>query len=668
MVLPFPFDQVENFFRDLFNSISAAISNIVSNVISGLSSAFSSLSTIITNTAASIKTAFFSTMTLFKDQILGALSGVPGKVAGLLGGIEAAIAPFLNQIKSTVQNLINSALQVINNVVIPGIQNIYNFVTSIPGVIYNRLQPIISHTSQQLQNAFSSTAKFIQNLPGQIWNQITQFGSDLSLQFQNGFNKLVQDTNNLFIVSSSNLQGTQDLISGFNQFAFQAGQNFEKLGKDIASSTIGFFDVIKTAFNGIWDDHILPFLQAPQQLADKIISVIHPTGSITPDEARNQMNIAGAAAIAGMTASAAAGLVIEGFTFGQVDISLQVINDAMNNIGVSTFARDLVTFEYVEGVRPAARRQVLRKYEPNIPGPGDLVNMVVKEAFVPELRTPAPEIFADNMRENGFTRFWSDTFWTAHWVPIDLDRITEMFHRGIITEADFIRRLIILDFRPDDTELVKEVLFKLPNRVEARLMARFGLLTDAQLDEIIKAEGVREDFVPALRTMMQDFALTSIFSKTETEAITSYENGLINEDEVRHMLTSIKRPPNVINSDVNLVKFKRETKFRDLQVKAVVSAMKKGTISINTAETRLQSIGVDSEFIGFIIAEQNWILSVAVSAKTKSAAKDLTVAQLTKAVKEGHISVEDTLNALTAKGYDADEARVLMQISGAITA
>lgn len=668
MVLPFPFDQVENFFRDMFNQISIAVSKIVNSVISGLSNMITAIATTISNATASLKTAFYSTMTLFKDQILGALSGVPSKVAGLLGGIAEAVAPILNSFRSVVQSLLNSALQIINNTVIPGLQNIYGFVTTLPEKIYSRLSTLITPIISQLQTGFSNFIKSLETLPGKIWNQLTQWGSDLSKAFSAGFNSLVLETNKIFIVASNNLQGTQDLISGFNQFAFQAGASFEKLSKDVLDIGAGFFQIIQKSFESIYASHIQPLLNLPAELSRKISAIIHPTGSITPADAMLQMQLAGTASLVGLTASSAASVVIEGFTFGQVDISLQVINDMLDRIGITTYAKDLVLFEYEEGVRPAARRQVLSKYEPLIPGPGDLVNMVVKEAFVPELRTPAPAIFSDHMRENGFTKFWSDTFWTAHWQPIDVDRITEMFHRGIISEADFIRRLIILDFRPDDTELVKKVLFKLPNRVEARIMARFGLLKDEQLDEIIKAEGVREDFVPALRIMMQEFALGSIYSKTESEAITSYEDGLINEAQVRSMLTDVKRPPGVIDADVRLVKLKRETKFRAFQVKTVVDAMKKGEMTVTVAQARLNQIGVDSEFIGFIIAEFNWLMSVSVSEATASKAKDLSAAQLTKAVKEGLITAENALNALKAKGYDADEARVLMQLAGALTA
>ncbi|MGH9879591.1 MAG: hypothetical protein ACRD5H_18335, partial [Nitrososphaerales archaeon] len=331
------------------------------------------------------------------------------------------------------------------------------------------------------------------------------------------------------------------------------------------------------------------------------------------------------------------------------------IIDTLDDIGVDTFATDLITFDYEVGVKPALAREVLRRYVPLIPGPGDLVNMVVKEAFVPELRTPAPVLFSKFMAETGFDEFWSTTFWTAHWKPLDLEVITEMFHRQIITEEDFIRRLIILDFRPDDTEIVKQWLFRLPNRVEARIMARFGLLTNEQLNEIIRSEGVREDFVEPLRVMMQEFALTSIFSRTESTAIASFQEGTINEPDLVALLTKIKRPPGVIDDELALAHLRRQLDFKKEQIKSIDKAARKGLLTPEKAEAEFQKLGLDPEAISLLIGLAKFEQAISTTPDVKTNAPKLTASQILSGMRVGKIKPEDGMAALQAKGYTTEE-------------
>lgn len=666
MVLPFPFDQVENFFRQLFTDIARAVAGVVGDVVGGVNSILSGIKDFISSKISGLQTIVWNQLLAMKDQILGALSGVGPAVAGLLGGIEQAVRPFFDSVVGTVQGVFSSINSFLQNTLFPFLQNLSRNIRADTQAVFGAVSSVVAPAVEQVRQVASQIQTQVFNLPAAFWEQLTIWGTAITEQFATSTKSLSDQNNQLFQVSSNVVQGTQDLISGFNMFSFDVGQQFASLQTNISNFFAPLINFIGSAAQGMREQFLDPIIGFLQGMPSMVQNVLAPTGSITPEDARTMMFALGGPSLGAYAAANAFGIIAEFGTAGQVDEVARGIIDTLDDVGVDVFATDLITFDYEVGVKPALTREVLRRYVPNIPGTGDLVNMVVKEAFVPELRTPAPDIFKQFMRETGFDDFWSDTFWTAHWTPIDLGSITTMFHRGIIDEADFIRRLIILDFRPDDTELVKQLTFKLPNRIEARLMARFGILTDEQLDEIIQAEGVREDFVVPLRTMMQDFNLTNIFTRTESTATSAYEKGLINKSQATQLLQQIKRPPNVINADLQLMDLKRNLEFQEDELKIIEKAAKRGNITTEEALSLFQGIGIDSEVASLKVALIQFELDVSTSQDVKKAAPKLTAIQIAKAVKQGIISAEDGLSALQAKGFSAEEAQVLFTIQGAV--
>lgn len=600
-----------------------------------------------------------------KNDILGALAGVPSAVADLLGGISRAVSPFFDALRQFFQNLYADLRNILTNTIVPFLVNLgrdFNRgVNSVLGTISAVVTPLI----QQVQNTATQTINSLLNLPGQIWNQLQSWSGVIQSQLTAFGNSILSQGNNTYAAVAGLYDPIGSLTNGFNNLVRDTTAGFLQVQQFTADLFGPLGNFLLNTFEGLkkqFGDPIQGFIEG---LPDMVQAILKPTGSITPEDARIMMFALGAPSLAAQVLVTVYGNILEAATVGQVDQVGRLLTQVLGDIGVSKFSNTMLTFDYDVGVKPALTREVLRRYVPMIPGAGDLVNMVVKEAFVPELRTPAPELFSKFMAEQGFDEFWSTTFWTAHWKPLDIQIITEMFHRKIITEEDFIRRLIILDFRPDDTEIVKEWLFRLPNRVEARIMARFGLLTDEQLNEIIRSEGVREDFVEPLRVMMQEFNLTSVFSKTETAAISGFEDGILTESDTVKLLQQIKRPPGVIAQEIPLMRLKRQLDFKRRQIAIVTSAAKKGIITSDVAETEYEKLGLDPDVISLLVGIASYERNIATSDTVKTAAPKLTATQIIKATIAGDISVEDALSALAAKGYSPDEIRVLFSLAGA---
>lgn len=106
--------------------------------------------------------------------------------------------------------------------------------------------------------------------------------------------------------------------------------------------------------------------------------------------------------------------------------------------------------------------KVLALKEP-IPSTSDLVTMVVREAFVPEMVTPAPDAFAQWMAKRGWSKEWSDRYWTAHWRPIPLELAYDNLRRGYWSEKDFRRALWIHDIHPNWHDSILAVAYNPPS-------------------------------------------------------------------------------------------------------------------------------------------------------------------------------------------------------------
>lgn len=661
MVLPFPFDAVESFFNNIFNDITRTILELPSKIFNFISSGITTLSNLISSSVTNIIDRMVGLLGFFKDQIVGALVGLPSAILGLVGGVKSVIEPFFIDIFNRLSgffDFVAKSLQAnITSFILSAQNTIINAVTSLPSSI----NAFISNISNTLFTVSDRIFSEVVKLPSTLFPLFTNL-KDLFLSGINDVRNSIQ-ANLSFIANIGATLQNQIGTLGFNiQQLFTPitsllGQ-LPQIGQQLSQGILQQLGASITALKALVFD---PLFNIMQDVFSQARVAFRPTGSITPEAASTQVQQQGPLILAAQLGVLSFGALGEFFSWGQVDQVARAANDAIRQTGIDVIMKDWIVGEYEIGVRPALVRAILKKFTPLIPNPSDLVQMVVREAFVPEFRTPAPALFKQFMLEVGFDEFWSDTFWTAHWRPIEFETAANMFHRGIIDRDDLIRRLVILDFRPDDANLLQQLIFRLPNRIEARLMSRFGLLTDDQINEILRAEGVREDFIDPLRTMMQEFSLTSIFSRTETTGIAAFEDGLLGESELRGLLTKIKRPEGIIDQDLALARLKRDLEYRRFAISTVINTMKKGQIDKEQGRIELINLGLDTDRIALILARIQFELDLRTSKAVKVNAPDLTVSQLQQALKRGKITLDDTINALSAKGYDANEVRVLIE-------
>jgi hypothetical protein len=297
-----------------------------------------------------------------------------------------------------------------------------------------------------------------------------------------------------------------------------------------------------------------------------------------------------------------------------------------------------------------------------IPPAPDIVSMVVREAFVPEMVIEAPSIFMECMVKKGFAKEWSDRYWTAHFVPIALTQAYENLWRGFWTKDDFMRALHIADIHPMWREDIYKVAFKAPSARELG----YGFDTNVYtIDDIIKYRryaGLNEEDAGKAATAMVAYRTEAEREALRREALADYVAGLDNEADLRAKLAAIGGRPEIIDLWVSRAQYREGRDVKIDLVGIVKSEYLKGLLKDDELREELRSIGVKPERIELHLLE--------VQTKKKAAAKDdtaakkklLTEANISKAWELGLIPDQEFIRRLEERDYTPEDAQLLLEV------
>ena len=134
---------------------------------------------------------------------------------------------------------------------------------------------------------------------------------------------------------------------------------------------------------------------------------------------------------------------------------------------------------------------VYKELVPSIPGVSDLVRFAVREAY-PDAKT-FEEHYAKMtswIGKVGYSTYFADAFWTAHWVIPSPGQADDLLHRGLITEEAHTALYILNDIRPQDIPALRKLTWSLPGRIDARWMFRWGEIDVSGLRDLLVKGGL----------------------------------------------------------------------------------------------------------------------------------------------------------------------------------
>ena len=290
-----------------------------------------------------------------------------------------------------------------------------------------------------------------------------------------------------------------------------------------------------------------------------------------------------------------------------------------------------------------------------IPPAVDLVTMVVREAFIPEFVTPAPAVFAVNMKKKGYSKEWADRYWTMHWVPMPITQAADAVHRGYMTEDEYDTLLKIHDFHPMWRGLLKKVVYRTFRIRDMRIGWELGVLSDDELTKRLMDYGYSKEDVGVVANITKHYALAAEIGDVRREIIADYVEGFITVETLRANLTAIGTAASVMDYYVEKAKMRASRDLDKEKVKLIRAGFKSGVLTEEEAVGQMQELGLRNDTISVYIELDKMKRKVDVELM-----RSLTTSQMLKAYKEEYITETEVKSKLKERAYSDKDVDLLV--------
>lgn len=202
-----------------------------------------------------------------------------------------------------------------------------------------------------------------------------------------------------------------------------------------------------------------------------------------------------------------------------------------------------------------------------LPGAGDLITMMVREVI--DLT-----IFIETMTMQGVSEVWSMRHYEAHWILLPLGKVQEARYRGFIDDAELAKYLVLHDYKPEprpgitlsDQELAGKLIWKIPGRIEARWMFKWGDIDQAGLEAFLISDGMDPDWAPIVARATARNQMLAEINRLRDNTKKSFVKGLITEQQLIANLNALRYSPDLIGFHIADAKADGE---RELKLEAI---------------------------------------------------------------------------------------------------
>lgn len=261
---------------------------------------------------------------------------------------------------------------------------------------------------------------------------------------------------------------------------------------------------------------------------------------------------------------------------------------------------------------PMLTRGYNKQYKTYLPPTPDLITMMAHEAFEPAmiakygLHDEKEALLRDYFYEQGLDDDTIDAYWASHWVHASWGQVLDMYHRGVITYDDIWDWFRVVEMPPFWRDKLIEISWSLPNRIETRMMARYGLVNKEWLVEHLKRIGLHEDY----RSIAADFMLAM---GIRMDVSARFSKGWLTADEVRAEIAGFGMSADIndrlykwIVKNVGPEKVEEE---RALTKTEIYAGVKKGVISWEQGLELLQDMGYSMDDAQYILEVRVGVLA-----------------------------------------------------------
>lgn len=184
-------------------------------------------------------------------------------------------------------------------------------------------------------------------------------------------------------------------------------------------------------------------------------------------------------------------------------------------------------------------------------GSGDLITMVVREAFQARAGDEEmPQRFVDEMTKWGYDRDACLWHWRSHWRLPDLASVFDMHHRAIPMPYTIDAFLKWADYSPEWRGPLEKLSWRIPGRIDARWMYRWGVIDVDGLRDLLVKGGLDPEYAPDVAAATAKNQWLTEINKLRDNSKSDYAKGFITEEQLRADLEALGYPPEWIEFHV----------------------------------------------------------------------------------------------------------------------
>ena len=173
------------------------------------------------------------------------------------------------------------------------------------------------------------------------------------------------------------------------------------------------------------------------------------------------------------------------FSLGQIEGFQQLVQNIIWATGLSDIGGLSFRPQVAASFAPLLERHWQSESQAQIPGASELQRYLVREIFDPTRRA---ELLGNEdltalkgfMRQRGFSDYWTENAWAAHWQLMSQNQLDEALHRGVIDKQTWQRQVRFNDVVPESMPWLEQIIYKPFTRVDVRRMENLGVLTPQQ--------------------------------------------------------------------------------------------------------------------------------------------------------------------------------------------
>ncbi len=245
------------------------------------------------------------------------------------------------------------------------------------------------------------------------------------------------------------------------------------------------------------------------------------------------------------------------------------------------------------------------KLIPSIPGVGDLVRFAVREAY------PDAEGFEAHyakmsswMGQQGYSQYFADAFWTAHWIIPTVSQADELLHRGDIDDKAHRALYILNDIRPQDIDALRSLTWKLPGRIEARWMFRWGEIDVVDLQEYLIKDGLNPIYAESVAKAMAKNQFLSDINRQISNIKSDYARGYSIETNLRGDLAALGMRPDIVEYHVLDALDDRTRSIADGELRTLRAQYARGAMAMDEIIATVATIIIDE------VARDAWLAAL----------------------------------------------------------